>query len=151
MGQCTECRHYDSRPQGGDAVCKTVGVSGMYAKNARSPKGPCKPEGVLFSDKCSPANGMEVEIAMLREQLAATQECLVYERTRIVDLIDRAEAAEAKLRELSEQEPYCYGCTPPDKEVEEYLDVSYSPVENLESKGWKIIALYAAPKPGEKE
>lgn len=53
----------------------------------------------------------------------------------------------AALKELREQEPYCYGCTPPDKEVEEYLDIAYSSVEKLAAKGWKITPLYTKAKP----
>lgn len=58
---------------------------------------------------------VEIENAKLREELAAAKDtdarlrdCLVHERTRVTELIDRAEAAEAKIKAAEEQEPVAY-------------------------------------------
>lgn len=79
------------------------------------------------------AHGIETsqENAKLREELEAVTK-------------ERDEALE-RIKVSQEQVPWCYGCTPPDKEVDEYLDITYSPTDRLENKGWKIAPLFAAP------
>lgn len=65
MSECAECKHYDSRPQGGGAVCKRLGVSGIYVRDARTSKSPCGLEGKLFE---SSKQTEQPEIAKLKQE-----------------------------------------------------------------------------------
>lgn len=51
------------------------------------------------------------------------------------------------LKELAEQEPYCFGLTPSGIDAEEYLDITYknTAAEKLETRGWKVTALIPQP------
>ncbi len=99
----------------------------------------------------------QVSLTVLKQMVAQLAGDCYWEEKIFAELDKREEereqtkaeitALKAKLEELSEQKPYCYGCAPPDKEIEEYLDIAYSPVEKLSARGWKIIPLYASPKP----
>lgn len=60
----------------------------------------------------------------------------------------RAESAESKLKELSEQEPYFYLCCPPDEDSSVYIDGGFTDdCLRLLNDGWKVKKLYAAPIP----
>lgn len=98
MGRCTECRHYDSRPQGGGAVCNRLGISGMYARYARNAQSPCGLEGKLFESRTPTA---QEEIAKLREELANEQKLAA-------EWLAKLTQAEARIKAAEEQEPVIY-------------------------------------------